>query len=84
MTTVQLYTLSTCHWCKKVKQLLAERNIPCELFEVDRAQGEEQKRMLAAVDQLSPKRSFPITVINGSVILGYKPEEIEEALPLGR
>jgi glutaredoxin len=84
MNTVKLFSLSTCPWCKKVKQLLAERNIVFELFEVDLAEGDEQKRMLAEVDQLSPKRSFPITIIDGTVILGYKQDEIEEALRPGK
>jgi len=77
---VKVYSLSTCPWCKKVKRFLDEREVQYEVVDVDLAQGEEQEKALAEVEKLTGKRAFPVTVVNGQVIQGFKEEEIEGAL----
>ncbi|OAT81663.1 glutaredoxin family protein [Desulfotomaculum copahuensis] len=76
---VKLYALSTCPWCKKVKQLLNEKEIPYECVDVDLLKGAEQEQALVEVDRLTGKRAFPVTVINGKAIQGYRADEILEA-----
>ncbi|MFO8192531.1 MAG: glutaredoxin family protein [Bacillota bacterium] len=77
---IKVYALSTCPWCKKVKKLLKDNNIEFDFIDVDLAQGEEQQKALAEVEELTGRRSFPVTVINDQVIQGFKKEELEEAL----
>ncbi len=77
---VKVYALSTCPWCKKVKKYLDDKNVQYDSVDVDLAQGEEQKKALEEVEKLTGKRSFPVTVINDEVILGYKEDKITEAL----
>ena len=77
---VKVYSLSTCPWCKKVKRLLDEKNVRYEVVDVDLAQGDEQKKALEEVEKLTGRRSFPVTVINDTVIQGFKEEEFEGAL----
>lgn len=80
LEVIKVYALSTCPWCKKVKKLLEDNNIEYDFVDVDLAQGEEQQKALAEVEELTGRRSFPVTVINDQVIQGFKKEEIEEAL----
>ncbi len=77
---VKVYALSTCPWCKKVKKLLDDKQVQYDAVDVDLAQGEEQKKALAEVEELTGRRAFPVTVINEKVIQGFKQEEIEGAL----
>ena len=77
---IKVYALSTCPWCKKVKKFLDEKNVEYDVIDVDLAQGDDQKQALEEVEKLTGKRSFPVTVINDEVILGYKEDKIEEAL----
>ena len=77
---VKVYSLSTCPWCKKVKRLLDEKNVQYEAIEVDLAEGQDQKQALEEVEKLTGSRSFPVTVINETVIRGFKEDEIVEAL----
>lgn len=77
---IKVYALSTCPWCKKVKKLLEDNDIQYDFIDVDLAQGEEQQKALAEVEELTGRRSFPVTVINDQVIEGFKKEELEEAL----
>ncbi len=77
---VKVYSLSTCPWCKKVKNLLDEKKVEYDCVEVDLAKGADQKKALAEVEELTGKKSFPVTVVGEVVVQGYKPEEIEGAL----
>jgi glutaredoxin len=49
---------------------------------VDLLEGEERKAILEDVKKLNPKCSFPTIMIGDKVIVGYKEEEIKEALGL--
>ncbi len=77
---ITLYSLSTWPWCKKAKQLLAEKNVDYDCVEVDQISGDEQKNAVEEVKRLTGRTSFPVIVIKDKVIQGYKLEEIEEAL----
>jgi glutaredoxin len=80
---VFLYTLSTCGWCKKTKELLKEKDIAYEYLDLDKCSKEDQKK---AIDELKAKNlpvAFPITIVNDdTVIQGFKKDEILEALEL--
>ena len=80
---VFLYTLSTCGWCKKTKELLNENNVLYEYIDLDKCSKEDQK---TAVDQLKERKlpvAFPIMIINDDkAIQGFKKDQIIEALGL--
>ena len=80
---VFLYTLSTCGWCKKTKELLKEKEIAHEYLDLDKCSKEDQK---AAVEELKTKNlpvAFPVIIVNDDkVIQGFKKDDILEALGL--
>ncbi len=84
MTTpdVKIYTLSTCSHCKSTKRLLNECNVAYDFVDVDLLDAEERKAILEDVKKLNPKCSFPTIKIGEQVIVGYKEQEIKEALGL--
>lgn len=79
---VKVYSLSTCSHCKATKRLLDECSVEYDVTDVDRFQGEERAAILADVKSLNPKCSFPTIKIGDIVIVGYKEQEIKEALRL--
>ena len=79
---VKLYTLSTCSHCKATKQFLDECSVKFEFDDVDLLEGEERKAILEEVKKLNPKCSFPTIIIGNKVIVGFKENEIREALGL--
>ncbi len=78
---VFLYTLSTCGWCKKTKELLKEKGVAYEYIDLDKCSKDDQK---AAVEELKTKNipvAFPVIVINDDkVIQGFKKDDILEAI----
>ncbi len=79
---VKIYSLSTCSHCKSTKKLLSECTVKYDFVDVDLLEGEERKAILADVKKMNPKCSFPTIIIGEKVIVGYKEEEIREALGL--
>ena len=79
---VKIYSLSTCSHCKSTKKFLSECAIKYEFIDVDLLEGEERKAILEDVKRFNPKCSFPTIIIGEKVIVGYREEEIKEALGL--
>ncbi len=53
-----------------------------EFTDVDLLQGDERKAILEEVKKFNPRCSFPTVIIGEKVIVGYKEDEIKEALGL--
>jgi glutaredoxin-like protein NrdH len=60
--------------------LLAQKGLYYDCIEVDQLDREEREKAVQEVKRLTGKDSFPVFVIHDRVIVGYKSEEIEEAL----
>ena len=77
---VLLYALTTCGHCRNTKKFLDKCGIDYECVNVDQTQGDERKEMIAKVKEVNPKLTFPTLVIGGKVIVGFKKDDIKEAL----
>lgn len=77
---VKLYALSTCIHCKHTKEFLDEKGVSYDCCFVDTLSGDEKKDILEEVKQYNPKLSFPTLLIGDKCIVGFKKQEIEEAL----
>lgn len=78
---VFLYALSTCVWCKKTRALLEELTIDYDYEYVDLLIDDERDKAMRAIEAVNPQGGFPTIVINKTkVIVGFKPEEIQEIL----
>lgn len=80
MTKVKVYGLSTCGFCKRVKQLLRELEVEYEAIDIDLLEGDKKREMLLEVKMLNPDLSYPTLVINDRVIVGFDEAEIREAV----
>jgi glutaredoxin-like protein NrdH len=79
---VKVYSLSTCSHCKAAKKFLGECTIKYEFVDVDLLEGDERKAIIEDVKKFNPRCSFPTVIIGDKVIVGYKENEIKEALGL--
>ena len=77
---VKLYALSTCSHCKKTKELLQNQGVDYDATDVDQLEGEKRQEAIEEVKQHNPSLSFPTLLIGDKCIVGYKKDEIEEAL----
>ena len=80
---IMLYALSTCSWCRKVKELLTELGVSFDYVFVDYVEGDEKDDTMEEVKKWNPRCSFPTLVINDEkCIVGYKEDQIKEAFGL--
>lgn len=77
---IKLYALSTCIHCRNTKEFLNECGVNYECVEVDTLEKEERAAILEEVKKLNPNCSFPTLIIGDKIIVGFKKEEIQEAL----
>jgi glutaredoxin-like protein NrdH len=75
-----LFALSTCGWCAKTKALLKELGVDHSFVYVDLLPPDEMNEALQEVERYNPRGSFPTLVIGEKVIIGYREQEIREAL----
>lgn len=77
---IKLYGLSTCSHCKATRRLLEECDVDYLYEEVDRLEGDERTAAIEAIKKINPRCSFPTLQINTRVIVGFKENDIMEAL----
>lgn len=81
-TDVTIYSLSTCSHCRAAKKFLGECAIKYEFIDVDLLDREERMSILEDVKRFNPRCSFPTIVIGEKVVVGYREDQIREALGL--
>ena len=80
---ILLYALSTCIWCKKTKDLLSTLEVEYSYIYVDLLDEEDKDKVMEDIKRWNPSCSFPTTIINNKkCIVGFKEDEIKEALSL--
>ncbi len=77
------YGLSTCVWCKRTRRFLEDQGIAFDYVYVDLLRGQEREEVKDQVRRWNPSLSFPTIVVDDTkLVVGYKPDQIEEALGL--
>jgi glutaredoxin-like protein NrdH len=81
---VKIFTLSTCGWCKKTKELLKSLDVQYEYIDVDKLTGDAIIEANEEVKKYNPYRTYPTIIIdNGKhVIMGFNAKDIKEKLGL--
>jgi glutaredoxin-like protein NrdH len=79
---VKMYSLSTCSHCKATKKFLDDCKVKYDFTDVDLVEREERLAILEDVKKWNPRCSFPTIIIGDKIIVGFKEDEIKEALGL--
>ena len=80
--TVRMYTLSTCSHCRRTKEFFRDQGIDFEFTDVDLLTGDERKAVVEQVRKINSRVSYPTIIIGETIIVGFKENEIREALGL--
>ena len=81
---IQIFTLSTCMWCKKCKRFLQEKDVEYNYIDMDKIQYAHKKQILDFLSITYKERiSYPFVICDGKAIVGYDPKKYEEMLKSG-
>lgn len=75
MKKVIIYTTSWCPFCEATKEYLNQKNIPYEEKNVE-LDLQARDEMVGKSGQLG----VPVMDIDGKIVIGYSPDEIDRAL----
>lgn len=73
--SVKVYSTSTCPYCIRAKQFLAENNIQFENIDVSADHAKAQEMI-----KKSGQMGVPVLDIEGKIIIGFDKEKIKSAL----
>lgn len=77
--SIILYALSTCGWCKKVRNLLEQKGIRYQYVHVDQLTDLENLQVSQEIEKWNSDLSFPTLVLHdSSCIIGYQEQEISD------
>ncbi len=79
---IMIYTLSTCSHCKQTKKFLNDNGIAYDYLDVDQLTGDQRQEAIDEVRGYNPSLSFPTILIGDRIIVGFREDEIREALNL--
>ena len=77
---IRLYALSTCIHCRNAKELLNDCGVKYDCIEVDKLDKEQRTAILEEIKKINPGCSFPTLIIGDKIIIGFRKDEITEAL----
>jgi glutaredoxin-like protein NrdH len=77
---VKVYSLSTCSHCKDTKEFLNQCGVDYDCVEIDKLDPEKRRKFIEEIKLLNPQCSFPTVVAGDKVIVGFKQDELKEAL----
>ena len=79
---IKLYALSTCIHCKDTKSFLDKCGVDYDCVDVDKLEAEQRREIIEQIKKSNPNCSFPMLIIGEKVIIGFRSDEIYEALAL--
>jgi len=79
MASVKVYSTRTCPWCDKMKAYLKEKGIPFDNIDVT-SDPAAQKEMIEKSGQMG----VPVTELNGTIIIGYDKNAVNDAISQGK
>lgn len=78
---VKLYTLSSCAWCGKVKDLLNRLGVTYRFLDTDLLEEKEQDEVVEFLDSITEQWGFPVLLIHKKYMLcGYKEQATKKLL----
>jgi len=72
---------STCPWCMKTKELLANLSVGYYWIDLETLNEAETAQVISAISVCGQTNSVPILIVNGNrCIVGYQEDQIREAV----
>jgi len=79
---VNIFTLSTCMWCKKCKAYLKDRDIKYKYIDLDNLSSNQKSEILEYLrEKYKPDRiAYPFLVCDDKFVVGYDPNKYEDIM----
>ncbi|MDP4143420.1 MAG: glutaredoxin family protein [Bacillota bacterium] len=75
--SIKIYTTTTCPWCVKTKQYLASKGVSYSEINVSLDRGAAKEMV-----EKSGQMGVPVLDIDGSIVVGFDKDKIDQLLNL--
>jgi glutaredoxin-like protein NrdH len=80
---VLVYALSTCAWCKLMKQFLKDNHVEYEYVDVDLTNDEDKVKIKQEILRRGGELSYPTIIIDSEILVtGFRKDKLKETLEL--
>ncbi|MDH7509193.1 MAG: glutaredoxin family protein [Methanomassiliicoccales archaeon] len=80
---VIVYALSTCVWCKHVKNFLKQHKVEYEYVDVDLCGKEDREKIKKEISKKGGSFSFPTIIVDDKVLIeGFREDKLKDVLGL--
>jgi len=80
---VRVYALSTCVWCKMLKQFLKNNDIEYEYVDVDLCNEKEKEEIKREILSRGGKLAYPTIIVDDKVLItGFRKDKLREVLAI--
>ncbi len=80
MAEIVMYGLTTCPHCKRTRKFLEEMGVDFEIVWIDKLEGDERKKTIKRVHEISGSYSVPLVVKGSKFVLGFNKEKLMELI----
>ncbi len=76
---ILLFTLSTCGWCQKTKNLLKQLGVKYSYVDMDMLDEDAENLAFEELRKFTNRTAYPTVVINKeNCIIGYDPDKLKD------
>jgi len=79
---VKIFSLSTCGNCRETMNLLAQNGVEFTFTDVDTLEKADRAEALKELKHHNPRCTFPTTISDKGVIVGYDVRKLKEVFDL--
>ncbi|MCQ5376253.1 MAG: glutaredoxin family protein, partial [Methanomassiliicoccales archaeon] len=78
-----VYALSTCVWCRQVKNFLKQHKVEYEYVDVDLCNREDREKIKKEILKRGGSFSFPTVIVDEKVLIeGFREDKLKDVLEL--
>jgi glutaredoxin len=73
--SITMYSATWCGYCRRAHEWLRTEGISYDVHDID-----EDERASAELGRLNPRRSVPTFVVDGTVMIGFSPDRLDQTI----
>lgn len=77
---IKLYGLLSCAHCREAREYLLGQGVEFDYVYLDLLVGDEKSDTMRELRKINPEVTFPTILIGDNIIVGFKKDQIDEAL----
>ncbi len=81
---IQVFSLTTCMWCRKLKRFLNDKKLQYKYLDLDKVDRQDKAKILEYLEKkFNTRVNFPFITCENNFLCGFNPVQIDNFLNHG-